>query len=100
MKTLGILITSDLFLEYVVPLVRAAKAKGLMVHIHLTGSGVRLTQSTDYENLTQMARITICHDSAVSYQIRDKLKAGPGELLARQDQMTRMIKQCYRHVVL
>lgn len=100
MKTLGILITSDRFLEYVVPLVEAAKAKGLMVHIHLTGSGVRLTQSNDYANLAQKTQITICQDSAASYQIKDKLKAGHGELLARPDQMSRMINRCYRHVVL
>jgi len=100
MKTLGILITSEQFAKYAAPMVRAAHAKGVAVHIHLTGSGVLLTRSTDFDTLAQLAQITICRESAVFHQLKDQLRVDLGKLLARPDQMSRLMERCDRHVVL
>ena len=100
MKTLGILITSDRYPQYIVPMVRAAHARGLAVHLHLTGCGVRLIQSIDLDTLTELARITICRDSAASHRMTDRLAGRYARLLTRADEMVRLIHGCDRHVVL
>ena len=100
MKTLGILITSDRYPQYIGPMVRAAHAKGLAVHMHLTGPGVRLIKSIDLDTLTELARITICRYSTDVHQVTDRLRKRYEQMMTRTEEMMRLIDNCDRHVVL
>lgn len=100
MKTLGIVIASDRYPQYIGPMVRAAHAKGIAVHVHLTGIGVRLIQSIEIDALADVAQITICRSSADTQQIPALLQMRYSQMLTRSDGMVRLINDCDRHVVL
>lgn len=98
MKTLGIFIGSDRFPEYFRDLAAAAEAKGLNVHLHFFGSGVRLVPGTEFDKFPESLRITICRESAV------KLLpvGGPGTpwhpWLVPPEHMACIIRECDRHL--
>ena len=50
-ENLGILVSSDKHMDYVVKLTSAAHEKGKAVRIFFTGNGVLLTQSPEFKNL-------------------------------------------------
>ena len=50
-EKLGILVSSDNHLDYVINLTRAAREKGKEVELFFTGKGVLLTQSPDFKKL-------------------------------------------------
>jgi hypothetical protein len=99
-KTLGLLVTSDRFPDYVVHMVRAAHAKGLLVRIHMTGSAVRLMHHPEVAALAPIANISICRRSAADYQVTDHGGASGGSFRLFSDQIARFIEGCDRHVVL
>ena len=100
MKTLGIVIASDRYPQYVGPMIQAAHAKGVAVHVHLTGTGVRLIQSLSLDALADVAQITICRSSADTQQMPAQLQLRYSQMMARSDEMVRLIDECDRHVVL
>ena len=100
LKSLGIVIASDRYPQYVGPLVRAAHAKGVAVHVHLTGLGVRLIQSIALDALANVAQITICRSSADTQRVPVQLQMRYTQMLTRADEMVRLINECDRHVVL
>ena len=59
-EKLGILVSSDKHLEYVVNLTDAAHDKGKEVEIFFTGKGVLLTQSPDFTRLVGKAKMSLC----------------------------------------
>jgi len=58
--TLGILVSSDRHLDYIIKLTEAAHAKGKEVLIFFTGNGVLLTQTPEFEQLTGKAKMSLC----------------------------------------
>ncbi len=62
-KTLGIFVSSDKHLDYVIGLTGAAHTKGIDVQIFFTGKGVLLTQSPELANLVGKARMALCEVS-------------------------------------
>jgi hypothetical protein len=81
-------------------MVQAACAKGVAVHVHLTGTGVRLIQSIAFDALAKSARITICQSSADTQRIPSQLLMRYAQMLTQADEMVRLINECDRHVVL
>lgn len=98
MKTLGIFIGSDRFPEYFWSLAGAAGEKGLNVHLHFFGSGVRLVPGTEFHRLPGSSRVTICRESVARLQ----LGSGPDDQWRRwlvpPEQMARIIQACDRHL--
>jgi hypothetical protein len=98
MKTLGIFVGSDRFPGYFQALVRAAAEKGLNVHLHFFGSGVRLVPGTKIEQLPGSLQVTVCRDSAVK-QLREFGPETPWHLwLVPPEHMVRIIRSCDRHL--
>lgn len=59
-ETLGILVSSDKHLDYVIKLTEAAHTKGKEVLIFFTGNGVLLTQRPEIEQLVGKAKMSLC----------------------------------------
>ena len=63
MKTLGILVNSHLYFEYLLNLTKAAHRKSIKTHIFFTGKGVLLTQIKEFEQLVGLAKLSVCEVS-------------------------------------
>ena len=98
MDTLGIFVTSDRYPDYWWALARAAGAKGLMVHLHFSGSGVRLIPTTDLNELSVWARITVCRESAALFQVDRSIKSHRSQWLVPSSRIARLIRECDRHL--
>lgn len=96
MDCLGIFISSDRYPEYWWPLVRAARDKGLRVHVHFSGSGVRLIPEADLERLSALVQISVCRESAVQFGINSKLEVRWPHLLVSPGGMARLVRTCNR----
>ena len=57
---LGVLVSSDRHLDYIINLTDAAYAKGKEVEIFFTGKGVLLTQSPEFSKLVGKAKMSLC----------------------------------------
>ena len=73
-KTLGILVNSNQYFDFVLMLTEAATAKGKHVKIHLQGPGLDLIDSDSFEHLLNIARISMrrrlavfCRDSSKQF---------------------------------
>jgi predicted peroxiredoxin len=98
-ENLGILVSSDKYLDYVVKLTSAAHKKGKAVHIFFTGKGVLLTQSPQFKKLVGKAQVKLCD---VSYRALGLEGDVPGlgfKDFATQAKNAEMIKECERYVV-
>jgi hypothetical protein len=98
MKIFGIFIISDRHPDYLWPLARAARGKGLITHIHFAGSGVRLVPGADFNLLPASTQITICRQSVELFQVDRQLEARWSNWLVPSDQLARLIRQCDRHL--
>ncbi|MBI5550365.1 MAG: hypothetical protein HY911_02580 [Desulfobacterales bacterium] len=98
MKTLGIFVISDRHVEYVFALAQAAHLEGLMVCVHLLGSGVRLVRQAAFGQLAALARISICSESAEFFQVdRQLAKERQGQIVPAGE-MARILRRCDRHL--
>lgn len=100
MKTLGIFITSDRYPDYALALAQAARNQGLMVRIHLSGSGVRLVLRTDFDQLEAMAQISVCRESANVFHVDHLFERRREQALVPARQMARIVSTCDRHLFL
>ena len=98
MKTLGIFVGSDHFPQYFRDLAAAAGKKGLNVHLHFFGSGVRLVPGTEFDQLPGSLRVTICRESAIKERIDAGLEAPWHLWLVPPEQLARIILACDRHL--
>ena len=58
--SLGILVSSDKYLDHVVNLTKAAYAKGKTIRIFFTGKGVLLTLKPQFKELVGKAELAVC----------------------------------------
>lgn len=98
MKTLGIFILSDRHPDYLLPLASAAGAKGMATHLHFAGSGVRLVPGMDFDRFPALTRMTICSDSARSYQVDGHLDARFRQWVVPAEWIARIVRQCDSHL--
>ncbi len=96
MDALGIFVTSDRYPDYLWPLALAARDKGLAVHIHFSGSGVRLISQADLERLSALAQISVCRESAVQFNMNSQMEAHWPHLLVSAGRMARLVQNCHR----
>ncbi|MDH4206976.1 MAG: DsrE family protein [Desulfobacteraceae bacterium] len=100
--TLGILVNTDKYLDYVVNLTRAAHSKGKDVQIFFTGKGVLLTLKPDFKKLVGKARLAICDVSFRSHGLHGREDEVPGvgfKDFATQAKNAEMVANMDRYVV-
>lgn len=102
-ETLGILVSSDKHLDYVIGLVRAAHKKGLETQAFFTGSAVHLTLQPEFAELAGKAKLWICDVSfrANGYHGREEEVPGVGyKDFATQGRNAEMLAEMDRYVVI
>jgi len=98
-QKLGILVSSDKHLDYVVNLTHAAHAKGKNVEIFFTGKGVRLTQSSGFQKLVGKAKISLCDNSFRALGLEGDVPGLEFKDFATQAKNAEIIKTSDRYVV-
>lgn len=96
---LGILVSSNKHLDYVIALTTAAHDKGKNVQIFFTGQGVLLTQRPEFGQLVEKAKLSVCD---VSFRANGLSGDVPGvgfKDFATQARNAEMIESCDRYVV-
>ena len=98
-KKLGILVSSNKHLDYVVNLTDAASKKGLDVEIFFTGQGVTLTQEQDFEKLVGKAKMSLCDVSFRALGLKGDVPGFGFKDFATQAKNAEIIKNSDRYVV-
>lgn len=100
--TLGILVSSDKYLDYVVSLTRAASDRGKQVHIFFTGSAVLLSLLPEFMALVGRADLSICDVSFRAFGLHGREDEVPGvgfKAFATQAKHAELIETMERYVV-
>jgi hypothetical protein len=100
--TLGILVNTDKYLDYVINLTRAAHKKGKDVQIFFTGKGVLLTMQPAFKELVGKARLAVCDVSFRACGLHGREDEVPGvgfKDFATQARNAEMVANMDRYVV-
>ncbi len=101
--TLGILVSSEKHLDYVINLTEAAYAKGKEVQIFFTGRSVLLTVEPDFKKLVGKAKLWICDVSFRANGLHGREDEVPGvgfKDFATQARHAEMVEKADRYVVM
>ena len=99
---LGILVSSDKHLDYIINLTHAAHAKGKEVQIFFSGRGVLLTMKPEFEQLKGKAKLCICDMSFRTNGFRGRESHVPGtefKDFVTQAKHAEMIMEANRYLV-
>ncbi|MBW2711250.1 MAG: DsrE family protein [Deltaproteobacteria bacterium] len=96
---LGILVSSDKHLDYVIALTTAAYDKGKSVQIFFTGRGVLLTQKAEFAELEGKAKLAVCDVSFRANGFEGDVPGVGFKDFATQARNAEMIKDCDRYLV-
>jgi hypothetical protein len=102
-ETLGILVSSDNHLDYVIGLVDAAHEKGVETQVFFTGGAVHLTLQPEFAALVGKAKLWICDVSfrANGYHGHEEEVPGVGyKDFATQGRNAEMLAEMDRYVVI
>ena len=99
-EKLGILVSSDKHLDYVINLTTAADNKGKEVEIFFTGKGVLLTQSPDFKKLVGKAKMRLCDVSFRAFKLEGDVPGMQFKDFATQAKIADLIEKSDRYVVL
>jgi len=100
--TLGILVSSDKYLDHVVNLTQAAHAKGKQVSLFFTGQGVLLTMHPRFKELVGKAKLAVCDVSFRANGLQGRESEVPGvgfKDFATQAKNAEMLAQSDRYLV-
>lgn len=98
-NTLGIIVNSNRYFEFVTQLAEAAVALDKAVRIHLLGDGCEFATTEACTLLSRQTQITMCEKSAQKMTQCIGNRAKSHITLVPQQAWTRLLKQCVRHVV-
>lgn len=101
--SLGILVSSEKHLDYVINLTRAANAKGKEVQIFFTGRSVLLTVQPDFKKLVGKAKLSVCDISFRTNGLHGRENEIPGvgfKDFTTQARHAEMAEKVDRYVVL
>jgi predicted peroxiredoxin len=96
---LGILVSSDKHLDYVIALTNAAHEKGRHVRIFFTGHGVLLTQKPEFAELVGKAKLSVCDVSFRANGLEGEVPGVGFKDFATQARNAEMIEECDRYLV-
>lgn len=97
--TLGIIVNSNRYFEFVSLLAEAAVDLNKSVHIHMVGAGCQFAGTEACKRLRHKARITMCAQSVrrMPRGVDEGLKKHVSLVPAKD--LTRLLTHCDRHVV-
>jgi predicted peroxiredoxin len=98
-EKLGLLVSSDKHLDYVINLTHAAHDKGKEVEIFFTGKGVLLTQLPDFAKLVGKAKMSLCDVSFRALGLKGDVPGFGFKDFATQAKNAEIIKNCDRYLV-
>jgi predicted peroxiredoxin len=98
-EKLGLLVSSDKHLDYVINLTLAARDKGKDVEIFFTGKGVLLTQSPDFAKLVGKAKMSLCDVSFRALGLEGDVPGFGFKDFATQAKNAELIKNSDRYLV-
>jgi len=96
---LGILVSSNKHLDFIIQLTEAAHAKGKEVEIFFTGQGVLLTQLTDFKKLVGKAKMSLCDVSFRALGLKGDVPGLGFKDFATQAKNAEIIKNSDRYLV-
>lgn len=100
-QSLGIMVSSDKHLDYVLNLTLAAHAQGHQIKIFFTGKSVLLTQEDDFEQLVGKALLYVCDVSFRANGLEGKHVPGVGfKEFVTQARNAEMLEESDRYLVL
>ena len=99
-EKLGILVSSDNHLDYVINLTRAARTTGPDVELFFTGKGVLLTQSPGFKKLVGKAKMTLCDVSFRALGLKGDVPGMGFKDFATQAKNADLIENSDRYLVL
>ena len=99
METLGILVTSDQHLDYVISLTETAFKKGKIIKIFLTGRAVKCVESEDFKRLERKASLSICDFSFRSLGLTCNISNIDPTIFETQAKHAEIFKDCDRYLV-
>jgi len=97
--TLGILVTTDKHLDYVISLTETAFSKGKEIKIFFTGRAVKLIESTDFKRLIGKASIAVCDFSCRSLGLKCSRPEIEPAIFETQAKHAEIFKNCDRYLV-
>jgi len=98
-QKLGILVSSDNHLDYIINLTDAAVKRNKAVEIFFTGQGVLLTQAPEFKKLIGKAKISLCDNSFRSLGLEGDVPGLGFKDFATQAKNAEIIKTSERYVV-
>jgi len=98
-EKLGILVSSDRHLDYVINLTQAACDRGKEVEIFFTGKGVLLTQSPEFSQLVGKAKMSLCDVSFRALGLKGDVPGFGFKDFATQARNAEIIKNSDRYLV-
>ena len=98
-STLGILVTSDRHLDYVINVTETAHKKGMKVKIYFTGTAVRLTDSLGFSRLAEKASLAVCDRSFLSLGLADHSCGMNPDIFESQAKHADIMRECERYLV-
>ena len=99
-ETLGMLVTTDRHLGYVLGLTDAALTRKKKIEIFFSGKGVLLTRHPDFEKLVGKARLSVCDISFRSLGLSEPVPGVGFNDFVTQTRNAEMIEKCDRYIVL
>ena len=98
-KSLGVFVSSDQHLDKIIKLCKAAKDKDLDVTIFFTHLGTLLTQVKRFDELKDLARMTLCKVAFEGKGLRPPVPGIGEKDFATQARHAEVIEECDRYVV-
>jgi len=98
-EKLGILVSSDKHMDYIVSLTEAAVKKKKAVEIFFTGQGVLLTQTPEFRKLVGKAKLSLCDNSFRALGLEGDVPGLGFKDFATQAKNAEIIKNSDRYVV-
>ena len=97
-QRLGILVNSLNYFDHVIEISRAAIDKDKQVRIHLALQGIFLMEHKAFDELNQIANVSVCQVSVASQGLLLDDEDGRRDLLADPSKLSEVIANCDRCV--
>ena len=98
-RTLGLFVSSDLHLDKIISLCRAAKERDVEVHIFFTHRGTLLTQHPRFAELKDLAKMSLCNVGFESHNLKKPVPGIEDKDYATQARHGELIEECDRYLV-
>lgn len=99
-RKLGVFVSSDLHLDKLIGILKAAKEKGIEAKVFLTHRGVLLTQDPRFGELEGLAHVALCNVGFEGYGLKKPIKVVADRDFATQARHAEIIEECDRYISL